>query len=76
MGKGDERENDGDNKKSRGERDEDDVVGGTKADTKVDTIGLLGGEQMFQWSKGQTRVNTTAVVVINELFNIDNHCCP
>ncbi|KAH1073509.1 hypothetical protein J1N35_025837, partial [Gossypium stocksii] len=42
------------------------------ADTIVDTRGLSGGEQMFQHIRGQTRVSTETIVVINRLCNNNN----
>ncbi|KAH1091602.1 hypothetical protein J1N35_018859, partial [Gossypium stocksii] len=44
------------------------------ADIEVDARGLSSGEQMFRWSRGQTRVGMATILVINEFFNNDNHC--
>ncbi|KAH1056997.1 hypothetical protein J1N35_035062 [Gossypium stocksii] len=49
---------------------------GFEADTKVDTIGLSGGEQMFQHSRGRTQVDVAGVVVIKGLCNNNNHRRP
>ncbi|KAH1107672.1 hypothetical protein J1N35_011440 [Gossypium stocksii] len=45
-----------------------------KAKTEVETRGLSGGEQMLWHSKGQTRVVTIAIIVINGLCNNENRC--
>ncbi|KAH1122117.1 hypothetical protein J1N35_005277 [Gossypium stocksii] len=48
----------------------------SKANTKVDTIRLSSKERMFRHNRGQTQVKVVVVVVINGLFNKDNHRCP
>ncbi|KAH1106706.1 hypothetical protein J1N35_010474 [Gossypium stocksii] len=48
----------------------------SKVDIEVDIRGLSGRERMFWHSKGQTRVDVTAVIIINALFNNDTRRHP
>ncbi|KAH1129525.1 hypothetical protein J1N35_000903 [Gossypium stocksii] len=43
--------------------------------TVVDTIGLLDGVRLFQWSKGDAPFGLTTIAVIKQPINNYNYCC-